>query len=89
MSACNGMDAKMSNVSMHLRMQLSFWCLRVLFVGGAIDRCVTGLACLVFVTRYKDLLAMLVYHMSFVMSLSSHVMLSVQVCVRRSERKEI
>ena len=89
MSACNGMDAKILNVSMDLRMQLSFWCLLVLFVGGAIDRCVTGLACLVFVIRYKHLLAMLVYHMCFVKCLSSHVMLSVQVCVRRSERKEI
>ena len=74
---------------MHLRMQLSFWCLLVLFVGGAIDRCVTGLAFLVFVIRYKHLLAKLVCHMSFVMFLLSDVTLSVQVCVRQSERKEI
>ena len=76
-------------VSVHLHVQLSLWCLLVLFVRGAIDRRVTGLACRVFAIQYKPLLAMLVFHTFFVISLSFHVMLSVLACVYRSERKEI
>ena len=88
-TSCKGMGSKISIASVRFHTRLSSWYLHVLFVGGAIDRRVTGLACLACVIPYKPLLTMLIYHMFFVISLWFHVMWSVQDLVHRSERQEI